>query len=70
MIQQIDSIAQRGYQQVAQLQARVLLAGQEEEKAAEDRRAKQGERDTGFGGLTWIPWASSYAPPYRLYGVF
>ena len=28
----------------------------------------RGERDRGPGGLTRTPGASSYAPPYRLYG--
>jgi hypothetical protein len=32
--------------------------------------AKQEERDRGFRGLTSNPWASLYAHPYRLYGVF
>jgi hypothetical protein len=32
--------------------------------------AGQGERDRGFRGLAWSPWASSYAPSYRVYGVF
>ena len=39
---------------------------------------KQGATERGFRGLTILnllslflnPWASSYAPPYRLYGVF
>jgi hypothetical protein len=30
----------------------------------------QGATDTGFRGFTWTPWASSYAPPYRVHGVF
>jgi hypothetical protein len=30
----------------------------------------QGETDRGFRGLTRTPWASSYAPPSRIYGVF
>jgi hypothetical protein len=32
--------------------------------------AEQGETDRGFRGLARTPWASSYAPPYHLYGVF
>jgi hypothetical protein len=31
-------------------------------------REWRGERDRGFRGLTLFPWASSYAPSYRLYG--
>jgi hypothetical protein len=30
----------------------------------------RGERDRGFRGFTRTPWAASYAPVYRVYGVF
>ena len=50
MTQQNDAIA-LGYRQVAQLQARVLLAGQEEEKASENRRAKL-RQSSAFAMLT------------------
>jgi hypothetical protein len=30
---------------------------------------RRGETYTGFRGFTRTPWASSYAPPYRVYGV-
>jgi hypothetical protein len=66
-------LSPRPVQQLATLPGPEVPWGPQAHPPADGRKgdcADQGERDRGFRGLTSTPWASSYAPPYRLYGVF